>query len=114
MIRGQVFRSMGKHERALENFRLAAERDPNSNELHHQSAHVLQELKRFDEALAEIEQALALSPGHHEGHFLVVKGDCLVSLARKDEAKAAFERALQTGNPGDKQAAQQKLQGLGP
>ena len=51
----------------------------------------LRELKRFDEALASYDKALALKPDYAEA--LINRGNALLELKRFDEALASYDQA---------------------
>jgi len=53
---------------------------------------VLNELKRFDEALASYDQAIALRPDHVTA--LINRGNILLRLRRLDEALTSYDRAI--------------------
>lgn len=59
---GQEYAIQGKYDRALVAYQQAAKSDPKLPEIHLGMGLILLQLKRFDEALAEIEQELALVP----------------------------------------------------
>jgi len=59
---------------------------------------VLVELRRFDEAAAELDEALLLEPQRAEAHFARARLE--VSRSRPEAAHAAFESALETGYEG--------------
>lgn len=59
---GQEYSIQEKYDRALVAYQQAAKADPKLPEIHLGIALILLQMKRFDEALAEIEQELALSP----------------------------------------------------
>ncbi len=56
-------------------------------------AHLLSELKRYDEAAAEYEKLLALRPDNAEGHYQC--GACLYHLGRFDDALPHFSRSAE-------------------
>lgn len=59
---GHSYHAQGQNELALEAFRRAAAADPKLPEVHFMQAMILLELKRYDEALAEIELELKIRP----------------------------------------------------
>src|SRR5690606_32351617 len=65
------------------------------------------------DAQAALDVLTAVEPGSYAGSYAEVQGDALLSLDRRDEARAAYERALAanvSGNPG---LLMLKLQDLG-
>ena len=68
------------------------ELDPGDSETWSNKGNTLHELKRFDEAIAHYDQALALKPDYAEGWSN--KGITLHELKRFDEAIAHYDKAL--------------------
>ena len=68
--------------------------DPKKSLAYFNKAYILSEFKRYDEALAAIEQAVRVD---HTGYSYIGKGEFLRSLGRYEEAKQAFEQARQLG-----------------
>ncbi len=60
---------------------------------HIQTARGLMDAKQFDAALLEAQQAVALAPDNAEANAVV--GDVLTELKRTEEARAAYQKALQ-------------------
>ncbi len=56
------------------------------------AAAALRESGKHADALAALDRAIALSPGHALAHFL--RGDALRALGRDDEARSAYRRAI--------------------
>jgi lysophospholipase L1-like esterase len=56
------------------------------------AAAALRESGRSEEALAQLERALALSPRHAQAHYL--RGEALHALGREDEAREAWRAAV--------------------
>ena len=65
---------------------------------------------RFDQALTQIDAAIALYPFDPGYHFL--RGDCLQQLLRFGEAVLAFERCLDAGDPRLKAEAESRIHDL--
>jgi len=59
---GQEYAIQGKYDRALAAYQQAAKADPKLPEIHLGMGLILLQLNRFDEALAQVEQELALVP----------------------------------------------------
>ena len=60
----------------------------------HRLAHVYFKLKRYPEALAAIDRALAKGYGARKGLMLRLKADILLAMGRKADARAALEQQL--------------------
>jgi len=65
---------------------------PDYAEGHNNRGVVLQQLQRYDEALASYDRAIAIKPGYVNAHFN--RGTVLKKLLRRDEALASYDRAL--------------------
>jgi tetratricopeptide (TPR) repeat protein len=90
-------KSLRQTERHIEALRFAREAvtvAPHSADAHHTLAIVLQALGETDEALAEFEQAAQL-PGAIAEEAMLGRATLLMEAGRKDEARVAFDRALQ-------------------
>jgi tetratricopeptide (TPR) repeat protein len=66
--------------------------EPETPETAAARAHLLAELKRYDEAAAEYEKLLALRPNYAEGHYQC--GACLYQLGRYEEALLHFGKSV--------------------
>ena len=66
--------------------------DQNLADAHSNRGGALQGLKRYDEAVASYDRAIALQPDHAAAHFN--RGTALLEVKRHDEALASFDRAL--------------------
>jgi Tfp pilus assembly protein PilF len=80
------------HNLALELIDKALALNPNSADAVNNRGNALQELKRYDEALASYDKALALKPDHAEAFNN--RGHALLALNRIDEALANYREAL--------------------
>jgi tetratricopeptide (TPR) repeat protein len=100
--RAKALKQIAHTEAALTVARHAAALAPRSAEAHHTLALVLQELGLTDEALQEYEQAASL-PGTVAESALIGRATLLMEAGRRDEALAAFDRALERF-PGSVQA----------
>ncbi|PKU25166.1 tetratricopeptide repeat-containing sulfotransferase family protein [Telmatospirillum siberiense] len=78
---------------ALESAKRAVENAPESSDAHNTVGQVLQALSRFDEALEAFDRAASL-PGLATENALVNRAILFMENGRKDEARAAFDRAL--------------------
>ena len=77
---------------ALEIFNLLCAQLPNSAELLNNRGAILQQLGRYDEALASYDKAIVLKPGYASAHHN--RASTLKKLNRYDEALAAFDQAI--------------------
>ena len=75
-------------------------------------ATVLFRQARYDDSLALVDGALRAAPDH--GELLMGRGDALQLLGRKEEARAAYERALVADPARVGAAARRCLDSLGP
>ncbi len=64
--------------------------------MHAQKAHKLLAAKQYDEALAEAQQAITLAP--ENAAINETLGHARAAVGRRDEAKAAYEKALRIAN----------------
>jgi tetratricopeptide (TPR) repeat protein len=83
---------IGQHARALEAFDAALRLDPSHRKSLLNSARVLLETARPQDALERVDRALAIEPLSAEG--LRLKGRALYELGRYDEAIDAYQRGL--------------------
>ena len=90
----KLLRKLERDTEALAFARQAVAHAPANAEAHHMLATVLQALGATEEALSEFERAAAL-PGTVAEQALLGRAMVLVEAGRKDEALAAFDRALE-------------------
>lgn len=97
-------RELQTGETTVEKYRTAIELCPSNASLHYNLSILLAKEGQHEAALAAAEQASTLKP---DARFSVAKAKALQELARPDEARAEYERALQldSQNP-------QAMQGL--
>jgi tetratricopeptide (TPR) repeat protein len=93
IARAKTLRQMEHLDEALVLARQAVALLPHSAEAHNTLASLLQALGQTEEALAEFEQAAQL-PGVVAEEALVGRASLLMEAGRKDDARAAFDRAL--------------------
>ena len=92
--RGLAYRTLGRHEAAIDNFDKALELGgPAQPDVHFNRANALWVLKRFPAALAGYDRTIALNPDHGEAHYQ--RGMLLDGLGRFDDAVTALRRAVQ-------------------
>jgi len=94
VARAKVLKQIERIDEALAFARQAVAIAPKSAEAHNTLAVVLQALGQTEEALDQFEQAAQL-PGAVAEDALVGSATLLMEAGRKDEALAAFERALE-------------------
>lgn len=74
---------------------------PDYAEGHNNRGVVLQQMKRYDEALACYDRAIVLKPGYANAHFN--RGTVLKKMLRREDALASYDQALAL-NPGHVEA----------
>jgi tetratricopeptide (TPR) repeat protein len=77
---------------ALEIFNLMCARLPDSAEVFNNRGAILQQMKRYQEALASYDQAITLKPGYANAHHN--RASTLKKLGRYDEALVGFDQAI--------------------
>ena len=96
-VLGDLFLKQNSPREALECFRQALAREPRDY-LVLRSARALKEMRRYAEALGELEKVLVVKP--KSVPFLKEKGLLLYKMKRFDQALEAFEKAKEM-SPGD-------------
>lgn len=91
--RAQILRKLERTEEALACARQALKLAPNSAETHNTLGLILQALGLHDEALTHFDEAAAL-PGSVVEEALVARANLFMESGHKEEAMAAFDRAL--------------------
>jgi tetratricopeptide (TPR) repeat protein len=86
------------YEVALQHFRVILADRPGFADVRHLGALCLAFLGRTEEALAELDEALAANPTYVEAH--ISRALVLQELGRYDEARYAFDRAVEFEAPG--------------
>jgi tetratricopeptide (TPR) repeat protein len=76
----------------VELYTLVLNKAPGYAEGHNNRGVVLQQMKRYDEALASYDRAIALKPGYANAHFN--RGTVLKKMLRREEALASYEQAI--------------------
>jgi tetratricopeptide (TPR) repeat protein len=82
----------GDFQAAVDIYSLILAQVPDYAEGHNNRGVWLQQLKRYDEALASYDRAIALKPGYANAHFN--RGTVLKKMLRRDEALASYNQAL--------------------
>jgi tetratricopeptide (TPR) repeat protein len=95
---GMVCRLEGHADSALSYFNQALELDSDAFEIAFQTARLLTEQSRWEEALQILERASAA--GHEQWQLLGLRGKCLTVLGRTRAALQAYTRAVKI-NPND-------------
>lgn len=93
---GNVLAATDRHGEAIRAFEAAIRLDPRYVDCMNNLASSLQELGRVDDALSVCNVALRLDDS--SGQTLNTLGKLLVQAAQYEEAKIAFERAIECGN----------------
>jgi len=85
----------GRHEEAIDEFRIAIERDKNDWRAHWSLSESLLQTKRYDEALKELQMAKSLdAEGRSNGFYDYYTAKALDGLDRYDEALQDYEAFL--------------------
>ena len=95
---GMVYRLEGHADCALTNFYQALKLDNNSFAIAFQTARLLAEQSRWEEALQVLDKAAAA--GHEKWQLLALKGKCLMALDRSEAALRVYCQAVRI-NPND-------------
>ena len=91
---GYLWADQGKHlERALEMLQRAVAASPENEAYRDSLGWALYRLKRYDEAVVELQKAAAVDDP--DGVILDHLADCLSAMGKRDEALAAWKRAQQ-------------------
>lgn len=93
MARAKALKQLERTDEALPLARQAVALAPRSAEAHNVLGQILQAVGDPDEALAQFDQAVEL-PGSVAEEALIGRATLLMECGRKDEAVAAFDRAL--------------------
>lgn len=96
VLRGQgmIAQHEGDFPKAIAAFRRSLEKEPEFGYAHYSLAHILFNGGEYEEALAEVEQAIELSPGFVAQYPL--HADVLMALKRKEDATRATDKMLAT------------------
>ncbi len=92
-ILGSVYRDMGEHEEAVEQYRLAIKDSPGYDMAYSNLASELGRLGRYKEAESALSEALKLNPLLVPAHSNL--GVIYMETGRLDKARAEFERAVE-------------------
>ena len=92
---GLAFFHAGQFARAEEEFTRALEENPTYPDLRYYRARIYERGGRLDDAIADLERALAEHPHYVEGHLLLAV--CLGQRGETEKSSAALEEALQLG-----------------
>jgi tetratricopeptide (TPR) repeat protein len=89
---GAIFLQRGDHAEALRHIELALKKSPDNVFVLNNHGIVLERLKRFQDALASFDRAIALRSEYADAHSN--RGNVLKALRRFDEALASYDRAI--------------------
>lgn len=93
----------GEHARALEHYRDAQERAPDSGEPHYNSGNALYRTEEYEEALQSYDQSLSHAWGELRARGFFNRGNAAFQQQNYPEAVEAYEEALRM-NPDDQDA----------
>ncbi len=88
-----AYRLAERYEEAAAGYRRLLDLDPNDNKAHYHLAEIHAAREEYEEALTVLERLEATGEQRAPAHNL--KGQCLLSLGRLDEAEAELRRALE-------------------
>ncbi len=83
----------GKHEKAVEHYQQATEKEPNNYVAWNNKGYALSDLERYEEAMAAYDKAIEIKSDFHEAWYN--KGDALFDLERYEEALTAYDKAIE-------------------
>jgi tetratricopeptide (TPR) repeat protein len=89
---GVIYHQRGDHVAAVRQIDAALKVNPRNAAAYSNRGLALQELRRFDDALASFEHALAIDPD--DADVLMSRGVALMALGRHGDAVASYDRAL--------------------
>src|SRR5262249_1660362 len=92
---GLAYQHAGDHARAEREFSRALEENPTFPDLRYQRARIYERSGRTDEAIADLERALAEHPHYMEAHLLLAV--CRAQKGDRDGSAAALAEALELG-----------------
>jgi tetratricopeptide (TPR) repeat protein len=85
--------NLGRFQTAVDIYSLILDKVPGSVAVHVNRGVALQEMKRYEDALASFEKAVALKPDHAEA--LNNRGAVLQKMKRSDDALASYNKAIE-------------------
>ena len=88
-----AYRLAERYDEAAAGYRRLLDLDPNDNKAHYHLAEIHAAREEYEEALTVLERLEATGEQRAPAHNL--KGQCLLSLGRLDEAEAELRRALE-------------------
>jgi type IV pilus assembly protein PilF len=92
-LRGLIYANLGDDRLAEESFRHALELNPRDADAMHNFGYYLCQKKRYPEADAMYERALAVPQYREQARTLLAQGVCNAQAGRLDAAEAALQRA---------------------
>ena len=100
-LRGLIYASLGDNEKADESFHKAIQMAPHDGDLHHNFGWVLCQQRRFPEAYAQFDQAIAEPAYRQVPRTMLVKGICQTRAGTPQDAEKTLSRAyeLDPANP---------------
>ena len=100
-LRGLIYASLGEEALSLESFQRALQLNPRDADAMHNYGFYLCRLKRYDEAAALFDRALAVAQYQGAARTLLAQGVCQAYAGKLAESEASLLRAneLDPGNP---------------
>ncbi len=105
--RGLAHYEIGQYEAAMENFQSALKRNPRAD-THHKLGLALRNLDRLDEALTQLDQAVARAPGTADYYFS--RGRVYAAMKNEKEAAADFKAYLRL-SPEEEKERRSRVEG---
>ncbi|HXR05382.1 MAG TPA: sulfotransferase [Verrucomicrobiae bacterium] len=84
--------SLGNLQAAADIYNLVLARVPDCAEVHNNRGAVLQQMKRYDDALVSYDRAIKLKPDYANAHYN--RGSALKQMKRYEDALASYDRAI--------------------
>lgn len=92
-----TYSRMGRSQEALDELNNLVEMYPDSSVVYAARAELEKDMKLYDTALYDFDEALKRDPGNRD--YTVLKVEILILLDRRGEAKAALDEAVKRGVP---------------
>ena len=92
-----TYSRMGRSQEALDELNNLVEMYPDSSVVYAARAELEKDMKQYDTALYDFDEALKRDPGNRD--YTVSKVEILILLDRRGEAKAALDEAVKRGVP---------------
>lgn len=96
LMRSKYFLTVGETDQALESLQHVIELSPEDWDGHWHRAQLLHDLKRYEEALADLEVLLQQEP--HNSHVLSLAGRCHLGLGQLEETREKMKLSYEQDN----------------